>query len=1041
MRAIVLSLTVAGAAILLVPREADMVRALGGSVPRPELEAFLKKRLAESPKDPFLLRELARIRRGRSDPEGERVIRQELGRVSPGDLENLESLLEVLIWENQTAEAYALVRRLETIEPSRRDLHERAVDLALYLGRPNEAVPDAFWLRDRGCRNASLARIFTAAGNAEGLRSVLSDPRDLARALLAIDRQPEAIQSYLEHLDGDPTDVAARQELALVYRWNGKPFDAAAQLEECLRTRDDPAIRGELVDLYRMLGRPDLMLPHLPENLEKAELLVTLGRVEEAIPIFERLGQTERLVDLAMAMRREDVEVTLRERAPRTRENLQRLAHLYEWRKDFPKALALYEELGDDRAVDLRLALGDASGAIETARSLGLHGRAGDLYLSTGNIEKAISEYEQAPEKGAALIGLLVRVGRRDEALGLLEDLELEPLTKAELFAYAGRPDRTLALLRTLPGGDWEEDRIEAIARATEGEPGLLLYRLLLEHSPGDEGYLRSIARIAGQLGKREEAIAAFRELLALHPEDPELLGELGLLLPDRRLLEQALAKGWVDPRAHRMLALIARKERRLDDAIRHLRDYHRVKEDDYETHFWLGELTRDSAEFDRAWALLPPGELRIRARILEHRGDWAQAEALLRQGGDIEGLVDLLLERGRYPEAEALPMTPRQKAILAIGQGRNEDAVRLLKELDLSDPDIRESLAEALLALGHWQEAEEYAKDDLKRDIHGRYGPEGSTQGSYLNDRLQTQLLARIQYRMYLLEPLFVRVSAGSLWARNLSPEPGEAGSITVEDAEFGFHYMLLPKLRAGVEVGGWQSDVTSSVDGCADLEWRDSTLSVFVSGRWAAPWTDSVGTMELGASGPRAGAALSWSPRAWLTLSASGEERWYQASSSSEIGFAQDTATELVAHGRLAVFLYRGQGSVGKYFYDLPLLHDEEIRTHVGLAVQGDFADVRAPADLLSAVLVAPRTEILTVGPTLAWAGSGWGLFAAGGVGADPARNLPFGHLWQGTAGVVLTLSDTCKLGASIDYVNEQTLTIGGASYRATVGLNVNF
>ena len=41
-------------------------------------------------------------------------------------------------------------------------------------------------------------------------------------------------------------------------------------------------------------------------------------------------------------------------------------------------------------------------------------------------------------------------------------------------------------------------------------------------------------------------------------------------LLPDRALLERALALGARDPRIHRALADIARKERRIEDAIRH---------------------------------------------------------------------------------------------------------------------------------------------------------------------------------------------------------------------------------------------------------------------------------------------------------------------------------------------------------------------------------------------------------------------------------------------------------------------------------------
>src|SRR6185503_21304177 len=126
--------------------------------------------------------------------------------------------------------------------------------------------------------------------------------------------------------------------------------------------------------------------------------------------------------------------------------------------------------------------------------------------------------------------------------------------------------------------------------------------------------------------------IRALKELLALRPNDAELCAKLGLLLNDRKLLERAAELGCREPRIYRMLADIARNEHRPQDAIRYYRRYHELDRGDAESHFALAELTGDSAEYALAWELLPPGERKIRIRILIWKREFEAAIALLKE-------------------------------------------------------------------------------------------------------------------------------------------------------------------------------------------------------------------------------------------------------------------------------------------------------------------------------------------------------------------------------------------------------------------------
>lgn len=1043
MRPALFVVAVAAAAAFLVPSDALIFEAARRSRPRPELEAYFRKRASGGPGSADALRELARLRRSLGDREGEKLLRETLRNSDPEDAANLEALMRLYAWENRPDDAYVLARSLVGRFPDRRDLRELALELAEYSGRAAEARPHAVWLLERGLRTERMARVFVAARDARGIRSVLASPREQAEALVAMGAQKEAIAAYREHLILDPLDTYAKRWLARLYRWNHRPMDAARELEESLAIEDDPEVRKELLAIYRSVNRIDLMLPHLPAGLERAEILVAVGRVEEARDLYWRFRRFDRLLELARGMPLEDEELRVRERMPMDAENRERLADLYAWRKDFARALALYESVNSERAVDMHLALGDAEGALRTAGRLGLHRRLGDLHLWSGDVERAIREYAQVPGEELEVARLLLSLGRKDEAARILDALPdgTDPYPMAELYFYAGRGARGLEILRSLPAAALDFERAEEITRAAAGPDGARFYEWLLTLRPRHEACLRALADLYEALGRKEDLVRTLRTLVDVSPRDAELHARLGLILSDRLLLERAVGLGSREPLVVRRLAEIARGERRTADAVAYFRAYHRLRDDDAETHFALAELTGDAAEIQRAWDLLPPGEKRIRARILIWRGDLARAEALLREAGDGEGLAELLLSMRRLEEAAQLPLTLRQRAVLAIYRGRHAEAARLLRQLDLTDPDVRSALGDALFALGRWREAEEYASPELRLHIRGTHGPEASTDLRLHEAPDERHVSLEARYRAYLTQELFFRIGGVR---HALKGEVGTAAaerSADLERADASFHYRLLPGLRVGGGAAGWRNEFEETASGTAEALWETAPVAVELQGEFGGPWIGSLEAALLGGRRDRVSLQATASPFAGLHLLAGAERLRYEAGEGEEFGLEGETAEELRLRARAELRLWTGPGSVGRYFFDLPLRRDAAFDTHLAVFAQFDSSELEGSEALVSFVQLVPESRMLSAGPAAAWAGEGWGITASLFAGQDDARGFGFGKLWGGSLGAVATVGDRWKFSALGEYVNEQRQAVAGEAWTVTFGLHFNF
>jgi tetratricopeptide (TPR) repeat protein len=287
------------------------------------------------------------------------------------------------------------------------------------------------------------------------------------------------------------------------------------------------------------------------------------------------------------------------------------------------------------------------------------------------------------------------------------------------------------------------------------------------------------------------------------------------------------------------LLADIARNEHRTKDAIALYRRYHQLDFGDAESHFALAELTGDASEYQLAWSLLPPGERKIRIRILIWKKDYEAAIALLKEERDWETMVDLLFELKRFKEASKYPLTVRQQAIVAYHLGKYEEAVKLLRQLDLQDPGIRIALGDWLFGPGARRVAG--LPPELKKHIAEPTG-RNPRDVQMLQGPLDHQV-RRGPPPMYLGQPPRPRPGAG--------PEPdwrrGPLNrSVQVEQADAWIHYLMTKALRLSAGAGGWHSDSAR-----LRKDWRDEPRGGVERGRerpgQRAP-IDSIRTAVLG-------------------------------------------------------------------------------------------------------------------------------------------------------------------------------------------------
>jgi len=219
-------------------------------------------------------------------------------------------------------------------------------------------------------------------------------------------------------------------------------------------------------------------------------------------------------------------------------------------------------------------------------------------------------------------------------------------------------------------------------------------------------------------LGKREEAVAAYREAIRIEPELAEAHYNLGNALDDQGKLEQAVAEYRTAIRikpdlmeAHYNLGLLLFGQGKSEEAIPLFRDASRLKPDDPEAHDYLAfalvlATKRPRHDYDeglvharKAVELAPKEEHTYRTlAIAEYRsGHWAESLAAserstaLVKGGDANDWFLIALadwQRGEEDKARTW----------------FDKAVAWMREQDAEDPILRQLWTEAAELLGRPQ-------------------------------------------------------------------------------------------------------------------------------------------------------------------------------------------------------------------------------------------------------------------------------------------------------------------------------------------------
>ena len=439
-----------------------------------------------APAEPEVLRQQGRIEMGRlgDDPRAQETARgafEALRKVDPQDLETLVSLGQLYLGAGQAALA------AEVLEEA-------------YRQRPEHP-----WI--------------------QSLRT---------RALVAAGESAAAESVQLEALRRDPGDLRARFELAERLARSGQHRRAAEVLSSAPEhQRAEPELRFRLARQHFLAGdverARELAAALVRERPDVVPPRFLLARAEIALGYFERAEETLEPVRPRAASDPLVTELTLR--ALEGQGRMDEAARLLESRRE---ALAEADDVDGTELVDLELARLWAAGerwdlAAEAARRV----------LASG-----------VPERAEAALRATARAiaagGRLDEALALVaaNGGAAADRLRLELLLVVGSTDAALALAERLSvSPDVDELRIAALLQDA-GEHAAALPTLMAARrtAPDSIEVEFRVASCLERLGRQEEAVAAFRTLLAQAPDFAPALNYLGYLWIERaENLEQAV--------------------------------------------------------------------------------------------------------------------------------------------------------------------------------------------------------------------------------------------------------------------------------------------------------------------------------------------------------------------------------------------------------------------------------------------------------------------------------------------------------------------
>lgn len=467
----------------------------------------------------------------------------------------------------------------------------------------------------------------------------------------------------------------------------------------------------------------------VPRLLDVARVLMSLGRSDEAEPLFQRVlqlkpGRPRALRGLARIARGRGDDAAaaelLRQAAAASPADTGLLLDLADvliclgqfgeaaevlraaerLDRDDPRLSRTLEMLRDQRArtvpspeqLDALLAEADAAeGTSEAADTL-------------ARVEAALDSAPGHSELLFARARLLLGLGRRTEAEGVLEGmLESDPRDARAALALAdsarARGDIASAIraLEMPLAAGTREFRLQLrlaplLIEAGRPQEAEAAYREAQDLAPKDPRPLAGLAQLAAARGATEQAVALLEQAVGLAPHDATLAARLvrllagaGRLAEARRACETALSRHPRDPRLLMLAADLARQDNDLRSAIACLRSAADVGEAAPQALPRLVRALLDAGATEEAMELAaraPPATTLAMARAARLAGHEAAAAGILGRAA-ASGLADRAMQIEIATELRTL--------------NRPEEAVRLL-EAALCD---RPADADLWLALG----------------------------------------------------------------------------------------------------------------------------------------------------------------------------------------------------------------------------------------------------------------------------------------------------------------------------------------------------
>lgn len=307
---------------------------------------------------------------------------------------------------------------------------------------------------------------------------------------------------------------------------------------------------------------------------EQAKHLESAQRYPDAIPLYREVLRREPENDDARAT----------------------LARLLSWQGAYAEAADLYREILRRHPVDL-----DIRTALARVLSWQKHlDEARTLY------EGVLRENSRHPEALQGLADVLLWEGHSEEALHYYEQASAlsNDVTVAERIAsirstIAQREQSSSATVPPPVSGGRAEmvARAQAWERNAEYGPAIAAYRQILAEHPEDDETGGALARVLARDGQLEQAGSLYRDILRRHPTDIDV--QLGL----------AHVRAWQKqfPAAIHLFETVLRQDGENRDALRGLAD----------TLFWSGATQEALAHYSRLAQLTGDGESAARVKAV----------------------------------------------------------------------------------------------------------------------------------------------------------------------------------------------------------------------------------------------------------------------------------------------------------------------------------------------------------------------------------------------------------------------------------------